>query len=89
MSGSDPLTAPSPHMGMFCLSQCSAKCGLGQEMRSVQCLTHTRQLSNECLEHQRPGSMQQCKSKCDLSLPVNTDNSEGQKLISLRPDDDK
>lgn len=62
-----------------CVSQCSAKCGLGQEMRSVQCLTHTGQLSNECLEHQRPASMQQCKSKCDLSLSVNTDNSEGQK----------
>ncbi|TNM88279.1 hypothetical protein fugu_006500 [Takifugu bimaculatus] len=56
--------------------ECSAKCGLGQEMRSVQCLTHTGQLSNECLEHQRPASMQQCKSKCDLSLPVGTDNSE-------------
>lgn len=79
---SDPSTVPSPHMGMFCVSQCSAKCGLGQEMRSVQCLTHTGQLSNECLEHQRPASMQQCKSKCDLSLPVSTDNSEGQELKS-------
>uniref|UniRef100_H3CXS6 ADAM metallopeptidase with thrombospondin type 1 motif, 10 n=1 Tax=Tetraodon nigroviridis TaxID=99883 RepID=H3CXS6_TETNG len=56
--------------------ECSAKCGLGQEMRAVQCLTHTGQLSNECLEHQRPASMQQCKSKCDLSLSVNADNSE-------------
>ena len=62
-----------------CVCQCSAKCGLGQEMRSVQCLTHTGQLSNECLEHQRPASMQQCKSKCDLSLSVSADNSEGQK----------
>lgn len=59
--------------------QCSAKCGLGQEMRSVQCLTHTGQPSNECLEHQRPAAMQQCKSKCDLSLPVSTDNPEGQR----------
>ncbi|XP_041646519.1 A disintegrin and metalloproteinase with thrombospondin motifs 10 [Cheilinus undulatus] len=56
--------------------ECSAKCGLGQEMRSVQCLTHTGQPSNECLEHQRPAAMQQCKSKCDLSLPVNIDNPE-------------
>ncbi|KAM7011971.1 A disintegrin and metalloproteinase with thrombospondin motifs 10 isoform 1-T1 [Tautogolabrus adspersus] len=56
--------------------ECSAKCGLGQEMRSVQCLTHIGQPSNECLEHQRPAAMQQCKSKCDLSLPINTDNPE-------------
>lgn len=61
----------------FMHPQCSAKCGLGQEMRSVQCLTHTGQPSNECLDHQRPASMQQCKSKCDLSLPVNADNPEG------------
>ncbi|KAM3875996.1 A disintegrin and metalloproteinase with thrombospondin motifs 10 [Diretmus argenteus] len=56
--------------------ECSAKCSLGQEMRSVQCLTHTGQPSNECLEHQRPAAMQQCKSKCDLSLPASTDNPE-------------
>ncbi|MEQ2172049.1 hypothetical protein GOODEAATRI_016965, partial [Goodea atripinnis] len=54
----------------FCINrvfvvQCSARCGLGQEMRSVQCLAHTGQPSNECLEHQRPAAMQQCKSKCD------------------------
>uniref|UniRef100_A0A4W6CTV2 ADAM metallopeptidase with thrombospondin type 1 motif, 10 n=1 Tax=Lates calcarifer TaxID=8187 RepID=A0A4W6CTV2_LATCA len=56
--------------------ECSAKCGLGQEMRSVQCLTHTGQPSTECLDHQRPAAMQQCKSKCDLSLPISTDNPE-------------
>uniref|UniRef100_A0A3Q2CTT1 ADAM metallopeptidase with thrombospondin type 1 motif, 10 n=1 Tax=Cyprinodon variegatus TaxID=28743 RepID=A0A3Q2CTT1_CYPVA len=59
--------------------ECSARCGLGQEMRSVQCLTHTGQPSNECLEHQRPAAMQQCKSKCDPSLPINTENPEGQR----------
>ena len=48
-------------------------------MRSVQCLAHTGQPSNECLEHQRPAAMQQCKSKCDLSLPISTDNPEGQR----------
>ncbi|XP_068446167.1 A disintegrin and metalloproteinase with thrombospondin motifs 10 isoform X1 [Clinocottus analis] len=58
--------------------ECSARCGLGQEMRSVQCLTPNGQPSNECLEHQRPAAMQQCKSKCDLSLPISTDNPEGQ-----------
>lgn len=50
--------------------ECSAKCGLGQEMRSVQCLAHTGQPSSECLDHQRPAAMQQCRSKCDLSLPI-------------------
>ncbi|CAB1324288.1 unnamed protein product [Coregonus sp. 'balchen'] len=51
--------------------ECSAKCGLGQEMRSVQCLVHTGQPSNECPDLQRPAAMQQCKSKCDLSsLPM-------------------
>lgn len=57
--------------------ECSAKCGLGQEMRSVQCLAHTGQPSSECLEHQRPAAMQQCRSKCDLSLPIAAeDNTE-------------
>uniref|UniRef100_A0A4W5RI36 ADAM metallopeptidase with thrombospondin type 1 motif, 10 n=1 Tax=Hucho hucho TaxID=62062 RepID=A0A4W5RI36_9TELE len=51
--------------------ECSAKCGLGQEMRSVQCLVHTGQPSNECPDLLRPAAMQQCKSKCDLSsLPM-------------------
>ncbi|XP_038138331.1 A disintegrin and metalloproteinase with thrombospondin motifs 10 isoform X4 [Cyprinodon tularosa] len=62
--------------------ECSARCGLGQEMRSVQCLTHTGQPSNECLEHQRPAAMQQCKSKCDPSLPINTENPEECKDVS-------
>ncbi|XP_020354613.1 A disintegrin and metalloproteinase with thrombospondin motifs 10 isoform X1 [Oncorhynchus kisutch] len=51
--------------------ECSANCGLGQEMRSVQCLVHTGQPSNECPDLLRPAAMQQCKSKCDLSsLPM-------------------
>uniref|UniRef100_A0A3P9NSI4 ADAM metallopeptidase with thrombospondin type 1 motif, 10 n=1 Tax=Poecilia reticulata TaxID=8081 RepID=A0A3P9NSI4_POERE len=62
--------------------ECSARCGLGQEMRSVQCLAHTGQPSNECLEHQRPAAMQQCKSKCDASLPVNSENPEECKDVS-------
>ncbi|KAM9761762.1 A disintegrin and metalloproteinase with thrombospondin motifs 10 isoform 1-T1 [Menidia menidia] len=70
---------PPPQWVMGPWGECSAKCGLGQEMRSVQCLTHTGQPSNECLEHQRPAAMQQCKSKCDLSLPISTDNPEGQR----------
>ncbi|KAG7279409.1 hypothetical protein CRUP_024228 [Coryphaenoides rupestris] len=56
--------------------ECLSKCGLGQAMRSVQCLTHTGLPSNECMDYQRPAAMQQCKSKCDLSLPASTDNPE-------------
>ncbi|KAM9384737.1 A disintegrin and metalloproteinase with thrombospondin motifs 10 [Pholidichthys leucotaenia] len=56
--------------------ECSTKCGLGQEMRTVQCLSHTGQPSNECLGHQRPSAMQQCKSSCDPSMPTSTDNPE-------------
>uniref|UniRef100_A0A3Q3LCA0 ADAM metallopeptidase with thrombospondin type 1 motif, 10 n=1 Tax=Mastacembelus armatus TaxID=205130 RepID=A0A3Q3LCA0_9TELE len=61
---------PPPQWVMGPWGECSAKCGLGQEMRSVQCLTHTGQPSTECLDHQRPAAMQQCKSKCDLGLPI-------------------
>uniref|UniRef100_A0A8C9T045 ADAM metallopeptidase with thrombospondin type 1 motif, 10 n=1 Tax=Scleropages formosus TaxID=113540 RepID=A0A8C9T045_SCLFO len=53
--------------------ECSAQCGLGQEVRLVQCLTHTGQPSNECPESQRPVAMQQCERKCDLGP---TDNPE-------------
>jgi len=67
------------YMLLSCLTcfvfQCSAMCGIGQEIRLVQCLTHTGQPSNECPETHRPASMQQCKSKCDKSGP--TDNPEG------------
>ncbi|XP_064186122.1 A disintegrin and metalloproteinase with thrombospondin motifs 10 [Anguilla rostrata] len=45
--------------------ECSSKCGLGQEKRSVQCLTRTGQPSSECLDAQRPAAMQQCQSRCD------------------------
>ncbi|CAL8267568.1 unnamed protein product [Arctogadus glacialis] len=56
--------------------ECLARCGLGQEMRPVQCLTHTGLPSSECMEHLRPSAMQQCKSTCDLSLPATTDHPE-------------
>lgn len=49
--------------------QCSAQCGLGQQMRTVQCLSYTGQPSSECLDSLRPNTMQQCESKCD-STPI-------------------
>ncbi|KAI9517496.1 A disintegrin and metalloproteinase with thrombospondin motifs 6 [Dissostichus eleginoides] len=67
---------PPPHWVTGPWGECSARCGLGQEKRMVQCLTPTGQPSNECLEHQRPAAMQQCKSKCDLNLAISTDNPE-------------
>uniref|UniRef100_A0A669CLV5 ADAM metallopeptidase with thrombospondin type 1 motif 6 n=1 Tax=Oreochromis niloticus TaxID=8128 RepID=A0A669CLV5_ORENI len=47
--------------------QCSAQCGLGQQMRTVQCLSYTGQPSNDCAESLRPATMQQCESKCDAT----------------------
>ncbi|KAI2659974.1 A disintegrin and metalloproteinase with thrombospondin motifs 6 [Labeo rohita] len=47
--------------------QCSAQCGLGQQMRMVQCLSYTGQPSTECPESLRPNTMQQCESKCDAT----------------------
>ncbi|XP_072537431.1 A disintegrin and metalloproteinase with thrombospondin motifs 10 isoform X1 [Salminus brasiliensis] len=58
-------------------SECSAQCGLGQQMRLVQCVTHTGQTSSECPGMHRPASIQQCRSRCDLSSP--TDNPEGER----------
>lgn len=53
------------------LFQCSAQCGLGQQMRTVQCLSYTGQPSNDCAESLRPATMQQCESKCDAT-PVSS-----------------
>lgn len=53
--------------------QCSAQCGLGQQMRTVQCLSYTGQPSNECAESLRPSTMQQCESKCDATPISNGD----------------
>ncbi|KAK7120197.1 hypothetical protein R3I94_020263 [Phoxinus phoxinus] len=47
--------------------QCSAQCGLGQQMRTVQCLSYTGQPSTECPDSLRPNTMQQCESKCDAT----------------------
>ncbi|XP_067872497.1 A disintegrin and metalloproteinase with thrombospondin motifs 10 [Heterodontus francisci] len=54
-------------------SPCSVQCGLGQQMRMVQCLTYIGQPSMECPESLRPAAMQQCESRCE-ALP--TENPE-------------
>ncbi|XP_059895068.1 A disintegrin and metalloproteinase with thrombospondin motifs 6 [Gadus macrocephalus] len=50
--------------------QCSAQCGLGQQMRTVQCLSYTGQMSADCSDSLRPTAMQQCESKCDAATPI-------------------
>ncbi|XP_061433351.1 A disintegrin and metalloproteinase with thrombospondin motifs 6-like [Lethenteron reissneri] len=50
---------------------CSAQCGVGQQKRSVTCVSHSGHPSAECPEALRPPPMQQCEVKCDGG-PVNT-----------------
>uniref|UniRef100_A0A8C3KPF3 PLAC domain-containing protein n=1 Tax=Calidris pygmaea TaxID=425635 RepID=A0A8C3KPF3_9CHAR len=69
--------------------QCSAQCGLGQQMRTVQCFSYTGQASSECPETLRPPSMQQCEGKCDNTPVSNTEaischNSAAQTGLPLR-----
>uniref|UniRef100_A0A671WUU8 ADAM metallopeptidase with thrombospondin type 1 motif 6 n=1 Tax=Sparus aurata TaxID=8175 RepID=A0A671WUU8_SPAAU len=59
--------------------QCSAQCGLGQQMRTVQCLSYTGQPSNECAESLRPTTMQQCESKCDAT-PISNECKDVNKV---------
>ncbi|XP_029025329.1 A disintegrin and metalloproteinase with thrombospondin motifs 6 [Betta splendens] len=65
--------------------QCSAQCGLGQQMRTVQCLSYTGQLSNECAESLRPASMQQCESKCDATPVSNSDECKDVNKVAYCP----
>eukprot|EP00062_Callorhinchus_milii_P015591 gi/632966002/ref/XP_007899177.1/ PREDICTED: A disintegrin and metalloproteinase with thrombospondin motifs 10 [Callorhinchus milii] len=64
---------PPPHWVAGDWSPCSVQCGLGQQMRAVQCLTYTGKPSMECPESLRPPAMQQCESRCE-TLP--TENPE-------------
>lgn len=66
----------------FFLFQCSAQCGLGQQMRTVQCLSYTGQPSNECLETLRPAMMQQCESRCDATPIANGDGKTANPVAS-------
>ncbi|XP_063056780.1 A disintegrin and metalloproteinase with thrombospondin motifs 10 isoform X2 [Engraulis encrasicolus] len=66
---------PPPHWVPGPWGECSAKCGLGQQMRIVKCVSHAGVPSSECPELQRPAAMQQCRSKCDLVI-VTSDNPE-------------
>ncbi|RVE66130.1 hypothetical protein OJAV_G00123340 [Oryzias javanicus] len=65
--------------------QCSAHCGLGQQMRTVTCLSYTGQLSNECPESQRPATMQQCESKCNSTPNSNGDECKDVNKVAYCP----
>ncbi|MGH0184087.1 UNVERIFIED_CONTAM: hypothetical protein FKN15_014047, partial [Acipenser sinensis] len=65
--------------------QCSAQCGLGQQMRTVQCLSYTSQLSNDCPDSLRPPTMQQCDSKCDATPIVNTEECKDVNKVAYCP----
>uniref|UniRef100_A0A8I3X2I2 ADAM metallopeptidase with thrombospondin type 1 motif 6 n=1 Tax=Callithrix jacchus TaxID=9483 RepID=A0A8I3X2I2_CALJA len=65
--------------------QCSAQCGLGQQMRTVQCLTYTGQASSDCPETIRPPAMQQCESKCDSNPISNTEECKDVNKVAYCP----
>ncbi|EPQ02558.1 A disintegrin and metalloproteinase with thrombospondin motifs 6 [Myotis brandtii] len=65
--------------------QCSAQCGLGQQMRIVQCLSYTGQASSDCPETVRPSSMQQCESKCDGTPTSNTEECKDVSKVAYCP----
>ncbi|XP_067340253.1 A disintegrin and metalloproteinase with thrombospondin motifs 6 isoform X2 [Channa argus] len=66
-------------------SECSAQCGLGQQMRIVQCVLYTGQVSNECAEALRPTNMQQCESKCDATPIANGDECKDVNKVAYCP----
>ncbi|XP_072353034.1 A disintegrin and metalloproteinase with thrombospondin motifs 6 isoform X2 [Scyliorhinus torazame] len=65
--------------------QCSAQCGLGQQMRTVQCLSYTGQPSSDCPETLRPPSMQQCESKCDATPIANAEECKDVNKVAYCP----
>lgn len=66
---------------MFFL-QCSAQCGLGQQMRTVQCLSYTGQPSTDCPDSLQPNTMQQCESKCDAT-PISSGDGKSVTLLLI------
>ncbi|KAM5260435.1 A disintegrin and metalloproteinase with thrombospondin motifs 6 isoform 2-T6 [Hipposideros larvatus] len=76
---------PPPRWVMGDWGQCSAQCGLGQQMRTVQCLSYTGQASSDCPETARPQSMQQCESKCDSTPTSNTEECKDVNKVAYCP----
>ncbi|GCB73804.1 hypothetical protein scyTo_0002886 [Scyliorhinus torazame] len=66
-------------------SPCSVQCGLGQQMRMVQCLTYIGQLSMECPESLRPAAMQQCESRCEALPTENPEECRDVKKVAYCP----
>ncbi|XP_032885767.1 A disintegrin and metalloproteinase with thrombospondin motifs 6 [Amblyraja radiata] len=76
---------PPPRWVMGEWGLCSAQCGLGQQMRTVQCLSYTGQPSTECPEALRPPSMQQCESKCDATPVANAEECKDVNKVAYCP----
>ncbi|XP_043909676.1 A disintegrin and metalloproteinase with thrombospondin motifs 10-like [Protopterus annectens] len=66
-------------------SECSSPCGFGQQMRSVQCLAYSGQPSTECPDSLRPGSMQQCESKCESEPTENPEECKDVNKVAYCP----
>ncbi|XP_034168470.2 A disintegrin and metalloproteinase with thrombospondin motifs 6 [Pangasianodon hypophthalmus] len=65
--------------------QCSAQCGLGQQIRTVQCLSYTGQPSSDCPEALRPSMIQPCESKCDATPIANGDECKDVNKVAYCP----
>ncbi|KAM4710405.1 A disintegrin and metalloproteinase with thrombospondin motifs 10-like isoform 4-T5 [Discoglossus pictus] len=66
-------------------AECSAQCGLGQQRRSVQCMSHTGQTSLECPESMRPPGMQQCETKCEAGPSDSPDECKDVNKVAYCP----
>uniref|UniRef100_A0A8C7DLT8 ADAM metallopeptidase with thrombospondin type 1 motif 6 n=1 Tax=Oncorhynchus kisutch TaxID=8019 RepID=A0A8C7DLT8_ONCKI len=76
---------PPPRWILGEWGQCSAQCGLGQQMRTVQCLSYTGQPSSDCPKALRPPNMQQCESKCGATPIANGDECKDVNKVAYCP----
>ncbi|KAK3550489.1 hypothetical protein QTP86_030723 [Hemibagrus guttatus] len=83
-----PRWIPGEWGQQICVSardECSAQCGLGQQIRKVQCLSYTGQPSNDCPEALRPSMIQPCESKCDATPIINADECKDVNKVAYCP----
>ncbi|KAK2151593.1 hypothetical protein LSH36_358g02030 [Paralvinella palmiformis] len=59
---------PPPRWVTGAWGECSAKCGLGQQRRSVACRRYSGLPSNACDPRARPHDIQQCEGLCETKL---------------------
>ncbi|XP_041133358.1 A disintegrin and metalloproteinase with thrombospondin motifs 6-like [Polyodon spathula] len=76
---------PPPRWLAGAWGPCSAQCGQGQQLRTVQCLMHSGQLTDKCEDSLRPAPTQQCVSKCDLSPSIHTEDCKDVNKVAYCP----